>query len=217
MLNLAEELFLLALNDEKGTLHGAASYLPYGLAGALLAELALAGKIGLDKDRKLIILDATSSGDELLDDAMTYIAASKKPRKLTVWVNTLNNKKYRRRVATRLVQKGILQRQEKKYIWVIPYVAYPQQDASAKYWIKQHMRAMILAAEKPEPRGVILLSLVQACQMSGLVFTRDERKMASRGIKALVKGEIFGEAVAQVIEEIEAATAAAVIAVAASS
>ncbi len=42
-LNLAEELLLLALNEEKGTVVFAASTaLPYGLAGALLIELAQA-------------------------------------------------------------------------------------------------------------------------------------------------------------------------------
>jgi|GEM_PF-4255314 len=46
MLNLAEELLLLALQDEKGTvLASAAGSLSYGLAGALLMELALRSRL----------------------------------------------------------------------------------------------------------------------------------------------------------------------------
>jgi len=213
MLNLAEELFLVALNDEKGVLAGsAASYLGYGLAGAVLADLAILGKIGLGEKSRLVILDATLTGDPLLDEALTVIAGSKKPKKLSYWVSNLNDKQLRKRVPARLVEKKVLQQEEKKLLWIIPYLAYPQEDASAKYWIKQHMRSMVFTAEPPEPRRVILLSLLKACQITNLVFTRDERKAAKRRIAELVKGEVFGEAVAKVIEEIEAATAAAVIA-----
>lgn len=43
---LAEELMLLALNDEKGyVLFAASSALPYGLMGAVLMELVLQGKL----------------------------------------------------------------------------------------------------------------------------------------------------------------------------
>ena len=48
MLTLYEELFLLSINDATGELVGAAaSYLPYGLAGAMLAELALQRKVNV--------------------------------------------------------------------------------------------------------------------------------------------------------------------------
>jgi len=46
MLNLMEELLLLALDDEKGKIiFSSSSALPYGLRGALLLELALVKKI----------------------------------------------------------------------------------------------------------------------------------------------------------------------------
>ena len=46
MLNLMEELLLLALDDEKGKIiFSSSSALPYGLRGALLFELALVKKI----------------------------------------------------------------------------------------------------------------------------------------------------------------------------
>ncbi len=48
-LNLAEELLLLAMHEEKGTvLLRAATALPYGLAGALVIELVEAGLLRLD-------------------------------------------------------------------------------------------------------------------------------------------------------------------------
>ena len=89
MLKLYEELFLLSINDATGELVGAAaSYLPYGLAGAILAELALQGKVQV-ADNRLAVLNAHPTGDELLDGALAAIAASAKPRKLTHWINDI--------------------------------------------------------------------------------------------------------------------------------
>jgi golgi phosphoprotein 3 len=48
MRTIAEELLLLALDDEKGTTQWSGTgALPFGLAGALLAELVLRGKMTL--------------------------------------------------------------------------------------------------------------------------------------------------------------------------
>ena len=52
-----------------------------------------------------------------------------------------------------------------------------------------------------------LLSLIDACRLLNLVFTKDERKAASKKVEDLVEGEPFGEAVAKTLEEIEMAAA----------
>jgi golgi phosphoprotein 3 len=74
---------------------------------------------------------------------------------------------------------------------VIPYSVYPQQNASAKYWIKHQLRAVVMANEKAETRTLILLSLLKACRLLNLVFTKDERKAAANQIDELVKGEVL--------------------------
>jgi hypothetical protein len=83
------------------------------------------------------------------------------------------------------------------------------EDASAKYWVKQHLRGIILAGEKGETSDVALLSLLKACQLLRLVFTHDERKSASKKVDVLVQGEIFGDAVEKLLSEIGAAAAVA--------
>ena len=56
MLNLMEELLLLALDDEKGKIISSSSCaLPYGLRGALLLELFLAEKIDV-VDKKIVVI-----------------------------------------------------------------------------------------------------------------------------------------------------------------
>jgi hypothetical protein len=209
MLNLAEELFLLALDDEDGWIAAPAlNTLRYGLAAALLADLTLRGKITVE-DQRIILLDLTTVGDDLLDDTLKRLADSSKPRKVKYWLNALGFRKLPKQIAQRLVMQGVLREEEQRYLWVIPYPVHPQQDASAKYWIKQGLRAAALTSAKPERRAVVALSLMKGCRLLNLVFTKDERKAASKRVDELVRGEDFGDAVAQTLADIEAATAAA--------
>ncbi len=211
-LNLAEELFLLALDDEEGWIAApAVNTLRYGLVAAMLADLTLHDKIAVE-DQRVILLDPAPVGDDLLDDTLKRLADSSKPRKVKYWLNALGFRKLPKQIAQRLVTQGVLREEERRYLWVAPYAGSPQQDAPAKYWIKQGLRTAGLTSAKPERRGVVLLSLMKGCRLLNLVFTRDERKAASKRVDELVQGEDFGAAVAQTLADIEAATTAAVAA-----
>ncbi|MFZ6028873.1 MAG: GOLPH3/VPS74 family protein [Chloroflexota bacterium] len=212
MLTLYEEFFLISIDDYTGMVASrAAETLHYGLAGAMLSELALEGKLSIE-DERVIVLNDTPLGDEKLDAMLATLAASPKQRKATRWINELSERKLIRQVADGLAAKGILTIEKKRYLWVIPYDAYPQQDASAKYWVKHYLRAIVLGGEKPEPGVVALLSLLKACRLLNLVFTKDERKAAANKVADLVQGESYGEAVARTLDEIELAAATAAMA-----
>jgi hypothetical protein len=216
-LTIPEKLFILAIDDDRGNV---ASFikdsLQYGLAGGVLAELALAKKIQLVEGR-LAIVDAASMADPLLHGVLATIAAEPKPRKLERWIEKIGSKKLEKQVASKLAECNVISIEEKRILWIIPCALYPQKDASVKYWIKEHLRALFLAAEPAEPSDIALLSLLAACNMLRLVFTRDERKAASKKVKAIVKGEIFGETVAQLLQDIEISAAAVVAVVAATA
>jgi Golgi phosphoprotein 3 len=216
MLTLPQELYLLALHEEKGRVPAALSTsLHYGLGGAILAELILQGRVGLDDDRKAVVVNNTMFGeDDLLNEALERIQASGRHHKTTYWVSTFsdNIRKLEKRLANGLVDRGVLRKEEKRFLGVMPYEAYPAQDASARFWIKQHLRSVVLGGEAADAHTATLLSLVCACDMLERVFTRDELKAARRKIETLTSGEVIGDAVQQAIETIEAATMAAIMA-----
>jgi golgi phosphoprotein 3 len=217
MFTLAEEFFLLSIDDAKGKIITAVDDgLQIGLAGALLADLALHGKINL-ADKRLAVIDPTLTGEPLLDEALARLGDEKKLRKTGYWVEKLATKKLPKRVAARLVEQNVLQIEEKRYLWVIPYDVFPQVDASAKYWVKEHLRSAVLASSEVTPGIVVLLSLLKACRLLNLVFTRDELKAATRKVDALVQSEPYGAAVAETIAEIEGAIAATIVIVAAAA
>jgi hypothetical protein len=214
MLNLAEELFLISINDDKGTIHpSAAVNLRYGLAGAVLADLTLQGKLGLDKQRRVIVIDEVLSGDELLDEAMIQIGRSKKLRRASYWVSELSQhiKQFQSRLSSGLVTMGILRKEGLRFMWIVPYEIYPQQDASAKYWIKHRLREAVLANAEADIRTVALLSLLRGCKMLDLVFTKDERRAARLKIEQIGRDEVFGKAVAETLDAIESAAVEAII------
>jgi hypothetical protein len=205
MLTLYEELFLLAFHEDKGKLIPATTEnLPVGLAGAILAELALNGRLQVEENHRLDLRDASPTEDEILDAALEKIQSSERPRKVTYWVNQLNEKpkKLFEQIEERLEAKGILARDESNLI------SMPSQDeldghkASARYWLKRRLRGLALTDQEADLRGLALLNLVQACDFVDLIFTKDERKTARRRIYELLVGTALSNGQAQTIEEI---------------
>jgi hypothetical protein len=217
MLTLAEELYLIALDDEKGRVPAnLTGSIRFGLAGAFLAELMLTGKITINDKQRVVVNDWSPVNDELLDETISIMGSSLHPRKLEHWINLISSQinKPEKRLALSLVEHGILRKEEKTFLWVIPYEAYPEKDASAKYWRKQSLREVVLAGGKPDDQTLVLLSLVRSLRMLNLVFTHDELKAARQKIDQMTEDEEIGKAVRYAIETVE--TAAAVAAMAAS-
>jgi hypothetical protein len=212
---LYEELFLLALNDQKGQINNSIrAQLQYGLSGGMLSDLVLAGKIGLDQNNHLIVLNADSCNNDLLDEALQLISASPKARKANFWVQKVaaNLKKLSNRVGEQLVHQGVLTREDKRYLWVMPHSEYPNPDANAKYWVKQWLREAVLTGAhlKKNPHAIALLGLVRASDMLEFVFTKDELRSVNKQIDLMVISDEIGNSVKEAIDAIEAAAVRAI-------
>lgn len=215
MLTLFEELFLLSLHEKKSIELSNDYTLRYGLAGAILAELIEMGRISIDDKKRVALRNDALTGQDLLDEALMKIKDSVKEHKLAYWIDHLScGKKEQMKLISALEQKGVLRQEEKRFLWVIPYTVLPDMDASAKYALKERLRRAVLTQKTVDTREMILISLMKACQMLDHLFTRDEIKSARRKVEQLVKDELLGSAVTELIAEIEAASAAAVVAIA---
>jgi Golgi phosphoprotein 3 len=205
MLTLYEELFLVAFHEDKGKLIPATmENLPVGLAGAILADLVLNGRLRVDENHRLVLQDASPTGDEILDAALEKIQSSERPRKVSYWVNQLNEKpkKLFEQLEQHLEVKGVLQRDESNFISMPSQNEVDGQNASARYWLKRRLRGLALTDQEADLRGLALLNLVQSCNFIDLIFTRDERKIARRRIYELLVGTALSNGQAQAIEEI---------------
>jgi golgi phosphoprotein 3 len=210
-LSLAEELLLLALNDEKGTVLMAGSMgLSYGLAGALLIDLVEAGHLRIE-GKDLVAAPGGSAGDEILDEVLGAIRNAKRTRDVKYWVGKIGRSagKIRKRLLDRLAEKRILQREEHRVLLIFPTTRYPATNPMPEYGIRERVRFGLRGMTSPDERTAALISLVQACDLIGTLFDKGERREAKKRAKEISASQPVGTAVARVVEAAKAAVVAA--------
>ncbi|NJL58008.1 GPP34 family phosphoprotein [bacterium] len=206
---LSQDLILLALNPETGkTRFSFYAALEYGLVGSLLLDLVLQGKLEIDSDNRVIGASAGSTGDEFLDQRLSEVLASSRPRTARFWVT-----RWRRRyrwfqpiVLQNLVDLGVLERQEQRILGLFPTRRYFLTDESIQREIVQQVRAAVLEGIGLNSRMVALISLMQASHLTDAVFRPEERPEARSRIKAIAEEELVGKAVSKAIFRIQAIT-----------
>lgn len=165
---MPEEILLLTLDDATGRPVGAAGMAAdLAMAGAMLMELALAGRIDSDPDQ-LYQTDAAPLGEAPLDALLARIGAQQPPQLSRWWMETLAREAAKLRAAwlERLVGRGILKREKGRVLWVFPDHRYPKRDDRQTREVRARLRGVILADEIPEPRDAMLIGL---CRITGLV------------------------------------------------
>ncbi len=213
MLTLAEDLLLLGLRDEQGTVASSASVsLAYGVTGAVLADLISLGRLELDDRGRVGVVDASPTGDDLFDDVLAEVAALKKPRTLKDWVLRTGRSKLHvmPRLERRLVDRGILREEEGRILWVFPTHRFPELDHTPEMLVRERIRAVVLGGGQPDARTSMLLALVKATRLVNEVFAKEERGTAKGRIDALAKADVGGAAVSEAVKAVEAATVAAI-------
>ncbi|AHF90037.1 phosphoprotein [Opitutaceae bacterium TAV5] len=172
-LTFVEELVLLGLDDRTGAL------LPmpvmgfnYALAGALLADLALAGRIDTDLEQLTVIRDEPT-GDSMLDAALDTIKAAPGPLPVAHWLGVLSSWRptLENEALARLVGHGILRREDKKILRVFGTRRYPTVNHQERTEVKTRLSALILGDDIPDPRDAVLISLLTACHLAQHIFT----------------------------------------------
>lgn len=219
MLTIADELLLLALHNKKGSvLSRAASSLNFGLAGAFISELALNERVEA-RGKKLVVTDSTPVEDRFLNEIFETIKHSKKDRKIRTWVEKFGHrmKPRKKEMSKRLVEQGILEEKQKDFLGVFKWKAYPSQDEKSEQEIRYRLNEALDSTEPPDDRTLILLSLIDACDLVKEVFPKNEAKEKKKQIKEWTKRNPYGKAVNQAVEATNAAVYAAVGAAAISS
>ena len=215
MLTLPEQLMLLALRDDKGSvIFSASTALPYGLAGAVLLELFFRGKI-THENKKIRIVDKNQIDDPIISEALTLMTVSSKERDPKYWVQKINSKvkKLKHRVIDKLVEQQILNREGHKFLWFFNVDRYPTLDVVPEMEIRNNIRNIVLNDYKPTEREIALLSLMKACSLMNEIFQRGERKLAKKKIRKLIENQKMSKKVSSAVTEITEEITAAVVSV----
>lgn len=176
-LTMPEEILLLLLDDETGKpvgLPGPAGDL--AMAGAILMELALEGRIDTDLDRLLVVQDRPT-GDALLDGVLTRLAAQDADRTSRFWIQEIakSGAALRGEVLGRLVAAGVLRQVEDRFLWVFPERRYPKAEGREDTEeVRRRLRGVLLDDDIPEPRDALLIGLARATGLVPLVLSPEE-------------------------------------------
>ena len=210
-LTFTEEIVLLALDDQTGAqLHLPVTALSYVLAGAVLADLAVAGKIDTDPER-LTVLDPSPTGDPLLDPWLALITAGTTTHSVAYWLSLLSDrrKEIEQPALDRLMARGILRREDKKILWVIGLRRYPTVDGHERTEVRTRLGKLILGEDLPDPRDAILISLLHGCRLTDHIFEGQEFAAREQRLATLAKMDLVGREVATATTEAIIALSAA--------
>lgn len=203
-LTLAHELALLGY-DDAGVNRLGRPTLDYGLAGALLLELTLAGRVEVADDR-LVVTDPTPVGQRQLDDALTRIATEPKRRKPKDWVSRLA-KDLPEQVLDGLVTAGVLRRDSDKVLWIFPRTRYPSTtgaEPAVETQARQRMVAAVAADGPVDGRTAALIGLVRAVGLDRKLFAELPKEHVKRRLTEIAAGDWASAATKKAIEEIQA-------------
>ena len=211
MLRFAEETILLLLNDGDGRFARVPKWsLDYALAGGVLMDLALENRIDTDLEG-LILIDDTPTGDALLDPTLADIVAGKE-RTTNFWLEHTADSadSIREQALNRLIEQGILEVQDDRFLWVFRSRRYPSIDGTAEREVKLRIMGVLFSDEIPSPRDVVIICLADACGIfKGLLSSRELDNVGER-IDQVRRLDLIGQALSKGIRDIEMSIAASV-------
>lgn len=220
---IAEDLLLLLTDDSTGKPVVAPQSLTFALAGAVLVELALAGRVAVTDDgrwgsgTRVAVVSEEPLGEPVLDEALTRVVAKISAKAHPVGAQSLLatlGKGLADTLRHRLAQRGILREQEGRTLGIFPTRVWPAADARHEAGVRSTLWKVVVGGREPSEREVCLISLLHAVDQVPKQFADDgmsARQLRERA-KALSEGNLGGDTVRRAIAATNAAVIAAVTA-----
>lgn len=207
-LHLHEAITLISLNDEKGNYTAAGGYINYAFGAALLTDLILAERVVVEDDRVKLVTNAITDS-RALNAVIDQLSRRKKPMKVSNWIHTLvqRSTKLYKLCVEKLIKEGILERREKKILWVFSVNRYPTVDGEPENELRQRLKALMLDdTTTPDRKERMLLVLLLHCELyTDLLDDKSERKPAKARLEALTEDSLMEDHIGKTIREMQAA------------
>jgi Golgi phosphoprotein 3 len=203
-LTLAEELLLIALDDESGRpIDLPPFWLDTALAAAILMELCLVGRLDTDPGR-LIVVSGEPTGSPILDDVLAQIVADPAPHPSGVWIRRVGTRGHelREQVTNGLVARGVLKSVEKRLLWVFKTRAYPPTSGLEEQEVRSRIMTLLNNTEIPDPRDALLVGLLSATNIIGHLLSKSEAQRLAPRIEQIARLEEISRALDASVREI---------------
>lgn len=216
---IAEDLLLLLTDDRTGKATVDSQRLAFGLAGAVLVELVMAGRVqfvdggGWGGGASVVVVNPQPTGDPLLDDGLARILGKRGQMRAQTFVTQLA-RGLSQVVRDRLVARGILRAERRRVLGIFPARSWPAADVRYEGHVRAALWDVVVVGRTPTDREVCLVALLNALgqahkQLAGPgVSPRQVRERAT----ALSAGNAAADAVRRAIQATEAAVMASITA-----
>ena len=202
-LGLADELVLMLLNEENGYFHQVPGWdLNCAVIGAVLAELSLMSRIDTDME-SLFLLDPTETGNPVLDPILAEIAAEPVQHNAQYWVERLgpHAESIIDLTLDHLVDREILEHHNGDF-WTLARATGGKERSNGSVgggiqFVKTRISQAIFNNEIPDPRDIIIICLVNTCDVFRFMFQLDEE--AERRIEFICNMDLLGRSIAAAV------------------
>merc|ERR1712183_520038 len=238
---MGEEGLLLGLKDKEGYTSFWNDCISSGLRGCILIELALRGRIELERagmrrksllNRKVIMKSAEPCGDVLLDESLKHIRETldSAPETVQTWIEYLSGetwnplklryqlKNVRERLAKNLVEKGLLTTEKQNFL-LFDMTTHPVNDNIQKNKLIRKVQEAVLSKwvndpHRMEKRMLSLLFLAHSSDVLENAFAPlndDDYDVAMKRVRDLLDLDLEAEAAKEKSNEVMWAVFAAFI------
>lgn len=229
-LTLMEEVLLLGLKDREGYTSFWNDCISSGLRGCILIELALRGRVELEKtgmrrrsllNRKVLCKSDTPTGDVLLDEALKHIKETQPAETVQSWIEYLSGEtwnplklKYqlrnvRERLAKNLVEKGVCTTEKQNFV-LFDMTTHPLVDSTVKGKLVKKVQDSVLSRWVNDPHRMDrrMLSLIYLAHASDVLenafapLSDDDYEVAMKRVRELLELEFEQESMKEGTNEL---------------
>ena len=199
----------MLLNEETGYFHQVPGWdLNCAVVGAVLAELSLRSRIDTDM-KSLFLLDQTETGNPTLDPILREIASEPKHQNTQYWIEHLASRAEAiiDSVLDRLTELKILEHHDGEF-WTLARTDWQMEvysngeSGTANQFIRTRISRAIFMNEIPDPRDVIVISLINTCDVFRFMFQLDDE--AEKRIEAICQMDLIGRSIADAVVQNQA-------------
>ncbi|QSH41989.1 GPP34 family phosphoprotein [Lentisphaerota bacterium ZTH] len=206
MLSFAEEIYLMALDEESGkiVLPGGEMMLHRLLVGAVLCEISFLDRIDNDS-QGIFLVNTETTNDQMLDGIIDIIRLRDRRESIHFWMENLLSEAadIENNVISSLIGRGIIKEVDDRILWVIPSRRYPIIDNQEMEEVKHRVRRLIEnEGLVPDPRDAVIISLIYASGMLRRFYSMEEYSKYEPRIKQLSSLDMLAREAGKLIHEI---------------
>ena len=203
-LSLVDELILMLLDEKGGYFHQVPGWqLNCAVVGGVLAELSFRSRLDSDL-ASLFVVDPADTGDPVLDPILREIVDAPGQHTARYWIERLASRAESiiEMTLARLVERETLQHHDGEFWTLAPNVLHGKQygmsaDGAPDQFIKARIGNVLFADEIPSPKDVVIVCLVNTCDVFRVIFELDEK--AEERIRHICQMDLIGRSIADAV------------------